>query len=126
MSDQVYVRTALFRNHRRNLSDNAMRSLHSLALRLVLLGMIAVFGCFATLANAQSAGNASVQGSVSDSTGASVPNAAVVLTNSETGTTRTTVTDSSGLYSLPNVPVGPYALTVTASGFQGYTQKGVL
>src|SRR5882757_1568827 len=126
MSDQVYECTTMLRNRRRNRSGNVMRSLHSLTLRLVLLAMIAVFGCFATLANAQSAGNASVQGSVLDSTGASVSNAAVVLTNSETGTTRSTVTDSSGLYSLPNVPVGPYALTVTASGFQGYTQKGVL
>jgi len=126
MSDQVYVCTRQFRNHRSNLRGNAMRSPYALASRLVLLGMIAVFGCFTTFAGAQTAGNASVQGSVSDPTGASVPNATVALTNSETGTTRTTVTDSSGLYSLPNVPVGPYALTVTASGFQGYTQKGVL
>ena len=78
------------------------------------------------LAHAQTAGTASVQGTVTDPTGAAIPNAQVTLTNTATHTARSTVTDGSGLYSLPNVPVGPYSLTVAASGFQGYTRTGVL
>ena len=77
-------------------------------------------------AYAQTAGQASVQGTVSDATGAVVPNASITFTNTDTGTVRTTTTDGSGLYSLPNVPVGSYSLTVAAPGFQGYTQKGTL
>ncbi|MCU1247983.1 MAG: TonB-dependent receptor [Edaphobacter sp.] len=56
---------------------------------------------------AQSAGTASVQGSVTDATGAAVPNANLVLTNTDTGTSRSTTSDSGDLYSIPNVPVGP-------------------
>ena len=77
-------------------------------------------------ASAQTAGTASVQGNVTDATGASVAGATVTFSNTETGSTRRTVTDGSGLYSLPNVAVGPYALSIAAPGFQGYTQKGVL
>ena len=77
-------------------------------------------------ASAQTAGTASVQGAVVDPTGAAVANAKIVLTNSETGTARSTNTDGAGLFSLPNVAVGPYALGVDAPGFQGYTQRGVL
>jgi hypothetical protein len=75
---------------------------------------------------AQSAGTASVQGTVSDPTGASIANAKVTLTNTDTHTARSTVTDDAGIYSLPNVSVGPYALSIESAGFQGYTQKGVL
>lgn len=76
--------------------------------------------------HAQTAGAASVQGTVTDPTGAAIPNAKVTLTNTATQTSRTTVTDGAGLYSLPNVPVGPYSFTVAAQGFQGYTRTGVL
>lgn len=75
---------------------------------------------------AQTAGTASIQGTVSDQTGAAIPNAKVTLTKTDTGTSRTTVTDGNGLYSLPNVPVGPYSLTVEVQGFSGFTQKGTL
>ncbi|ADV82916.1 TonB-dependent receptor [Terriglobus saanensis SP1PR4] len=75
---------------------------------------------------AQTAGTASVQGTISDPTGAVIGNAAITLTLTETGTSRSTVSDSSGIFSLPNVPVGPYSLSVAATGFQGYTQRGVL
>ena len=77
-------------------------------------------------AYSQTAGTASVQGVVTDPTGAFVPGAKVTLKNTETGTSRDTVTDSNGLYSLPNVAVGPYALNVAAEGFAGYTQRGTL
>ncbi|HEU4634809.1 MAG TPA: carboxypeptidase regulatory-like domain-containing protein [Edaphobacter sp.] len=75
---------------------------------------------------AQAAGTASVQGTVTDSTGATVPNAQVTIKQTATGVTRSSTTDSQGLYSFPNVAVGPYSLTITAAGFQTFTQTGVL
>ena len=75
---------------------------------------------------AQSAGAASVQGGVTDPTGASVAGATVVLTNTDTQTTRTSTTDTQGRYSAPNVPPGPYTLSVTSQGFQNYVQKSIV
>jgi hypothetical protein len=75
---------------------------------------------------AQAAGTASVQGTVSDSTGAAIPSATVELKQTATGVTRTTSSDGAGVYSIPNFPVGAYTLTVTAPGFQGFTQTGTL
>jgi hypothetical protein len=75
---------------------------------------------------AQTAGTASVSGTITDQTGAIVSNASVTLTNTERGTSRSTVTDQTGLYSIPNVPVGPYSLKVTANGFQTSIRQGTL
>src|SRR6185437_6013641 len=73
-------------------------------------------------ARAQTAGTASIQGTVTDPTGAAIPNAKVTFTNTGTHATRTTATDGSGIYSLPNIPVGAYSLSIAAQGFQGYTR----
>lgn len=81
---------------------------------------------FGLQAGAQTAGTASVQGVVTDPSGAAVPSAKIVLTLTDTGVSRQTISDGQGLYSLPNVPVGPYSLSVTATGFQGFKQRGVL
>jgi hypothetical protein len=75
---------------------------------------------------AQTAGTAAIQGTVTDPTGAVIPKAQIIFTNTETGTTRTTITGDGGQYSLPNIPVGPYSLAVTAPGFRGFTQRGTL
>lgn len=75
---------------------------------------------------AQAAGTASVQGTVTDPTGATIPTATVTLKQTSTGVSRVSTTDSHGVYSMPNVPVGPYSLSVTAQGFQTFTQTGVL
>ena len=92
-----------------------------------LLSVVSITLLFsASFLFAQSAGTASMQGTVTDPTGAAVPNATVTLTNTATSVARATVTDAAGLFSLPNVPVGPYSLSVAAAGFEGFTQKGVL
>src|SRR5215475_8518094 len=74
----------------------------------------------------QAAGTASVQGTVTDQTGAAVPSATVTLTQTATGVARVSTTDRAGVYAMPNVPVGPYSLSVTAQGFSTFTQTGVL
>ena len=72
---------------------------------------------------AQSGGNStSVTGTVTDSTGAVVANATVVMRNAVSGFERTTGTDSSGKFTIPNVPFNPYHLTVTGEGFATYVQ----
>ena len=67
---------------------------------------------------AQSTGNAgSINGTVTDPTGAVVPGATVEIHNPVSQLTRSTKTDSSGTFSFPNVPLNPYHLTVMSQGF---------
>src|SRR5260370_38613943 len=70
-------------------------------------------------------GGASLNGTVTDSSGAAVPSAKVTATNPATGLTRTTATDQSGLYSFQQLPVGSYDLTAEATGFKVSKRTGV-
>jgi len=74
-------------------------------------------------ARAQSAGNStSVVGTVSDPSGAVVPNATVEIHNPVSGFQRTATTDASGRFAFPNVPFNPYHLAVTAQGFPTFSR----
>ena len=65
-------------------------------------------------------------GTVKDSTGASIPNAQVIITNEATGVAVTTSAGSAGEYRANNLLPGRYDIAVNASGFQRYDLKGVL
>jgi hypothetical protein len=75
---------------------------------------------------AQIAGTGNIQGTVTDSTSAVVAGASVVLTDESTQVKRSTVSDSSGVYLFPDVPISTYDLRVTATGFKTYEQKGIV
>lgn len=66
-----------------------------------------------------------ITGIVADSTGAVIPNVTVVATNTATGTTAQTVSSSTGNYVIPSLPVGPYTLSVSLTGFKAYTRTGI-
>jgi len=75
------------------------------------------------LAAAQSAGNSgSINGTVTDPTGAVVPNANVEIRNPVSGLDRSTKTDSLGKFQFTNIPFNPYHLTISAEGFSPYAQ----
>ncbi len=77
--------------------------------------------CFAlavSTTHAQSVGT--VQGTVTDATGALVPGATVRLTSPISGYRQTATTDASGQYKFLNVPFSPFTLHVEASGFAHY------
>jgi hypothetical protein len=77
----------------------------------------------ASSANAQSGSNSgSINGTVLDPTGAVVPNATVEIHNPVSHFDRSTITDKSGTFSLPNIPYNPYHMTVTATGFASNVQ----
>jgi hypothetical protein len=59
-----------------------------------------------------------INGSVQDPTGASIQEASVTATQNDTGLSRSTVSSSSGDFSLPDLPLGIYTVTVTKPGFQ--------
>ncbi|MDQ2834920.1 MAG: TonB-dependent receptor [Acidobacteriota bacterium] len=89
----------------------------------ILLCCLAILP-FAASGNAQTTGAGNIQGTVTDSTGALVPNALVTLQEASTQVTRTSKTSSAGDYAFPNINVGTYSLTVTAPGFQTYISSG--
>lgn len=69
---------------------------------------------------------AQMSGTVTDSSAAVLPGATVVAIQSETGFRREVVTDADGSYVLLNLPLGPYRLEVSLSGFRTYAQAGIV
>jgi hypothetical protein len=67
----------------------------------------------------------SIRGMVADPSGAVVRGATVSTTQTETGLTRTVVTDHTGAYVMLELPVGHYQLQAEATGFQKYVQQGI-
>src|SRR5215469_16767204 len=67
----------------------------------------------------------SLQGSVSDPSGSAIPNATVVLTNTQAIIQRSVTTGPQGDFRILAVPPGTYTLTVTAPGFARYIQNGL-
>jgi hypothetical protein len=67
-----------------------------------------------------------IRGTVTDPTGAVVPNAKVAVTNVGTGVSRTTTSSATGYYEVPQLLVpGTYKVTVEASGFKKYEAAGI-
>jgi hypothetical protein len=75
-------------------------------------------------AGAQTTG-ATLQGSVTDEQGAIMPGASVVITNTETGWTRTVVSDERGWYRVSALPPGSYELRGELQGFAAYVRRGL-
>ena len=89
----------------------------------VLASILALF--LALTGEAQVVGG-SISGIVADSTGAVIPNAAVLVHNNDTGSQRALKTDPAGRFSAPSVPVGLYTVDVDAPGFARQTRTGVV
>jgi hypothetical protein len=70
-------------------------------------------------------GGATLNGTVTDPTGAAVPSAKVTIRNIETGLTRSTTTNEAGLYSFNRLPVGAYDVSIQAQGFKTARRAGV-
>src|SRR5215469_8731928 len=81
---------------------------------------------FFTTPVARAQDNGTITGTVTDASGALVPNANVSVTNTATNQTRETVSNSAGAYRFANVGIGTYNLTVVAQGFQKYTRSGIV
>ena len=72
--------------------------------------------------SAQSSGSSSLSGVVADPSGAVVPGATVEIHNPVSQFSRSATTDSEGTFSFANIPLNPYHLSVSLSGFASYSQ----
>jgi hypothetical protein len=68
----------------------------------------------------------SISGTISDATGGVIPGAKITATETQTGTVYNTVSNSAGIYTLPSLLPGNYAVTVTAASFKVAEVKGLL
>src|SRR5256885_16481729 len=88
-------------------------------MKRLVIAILIVFS-LAVATNAQTF-RGSINGTVTDPSGGSVPNATVKATESATGIDHTTTTTNDGAFSFQDIPLGLYKLTVTATGFPVYT-----
>ena len=78
------------------------------------------------IASAQAtAVNGNIEGIVRDTTGAPLPGVAVTVTNMDTGTARTSVTNEDGVYRAILLPLGRYRIVAELQGFKTFEQQGV-
>ncbi|HEY6333833.1 MAG TPA: carboxypeptidase regulatory-like domain-containing protein, partial [Blastocatellia bacterium] len=76
-------------------------------------------------AYAQTATVGNISGSVKDPSGAVIPNATVTIQQQETGLTRTVVSEESGFFSAPTLPIGHYSISAEAKGFKKTLVEGL-
>ena len=69
---------------------------------------------------------ATISGRVLDSSGAAVPGAMVVARNVETGFERPAITDETGAYTIPLLPIGPYDVSGELAGFKKAVKTGIV
>jgi len=87
---------------------------------LVLLSVLALaLGAVAQVQNGQ------FTGAVTDPSGAAIPNAKVTATNNGTNLSVSTTTNQSGVYTIKELPIGNYKVSVEASGFKTSTNAGL-
>ena len=69
---------------------------------------------------------AQISGVVRDQSGAVLPGAEVTATQTGTGISRATITNETGSYVMPNLPLGPYRLEAGLPGFRTFVQTGIV
>src|ERR1700743_801025 len=90
---------------------------------LQTLACVCIFLLGATTTFAQTGGEAGIQGTVTDPSGASIPHATVTATNTATGVASTRETTGDGLYTISPILPGSYTVTVKADGFSQFVQQ---
>src|ERR1700733_14630612 len=74
----------------------------------------------------QTLATSQISGTIQDETGAVVANAQIQLTQTDTRQVHRVTTNSSGSYIIPDLPVGPYSIQISAQGFSTYIQNGIV
>src|SRR5215475_12255514 len=97
-------------------------SMKCLAKYSAIVLLIFVLGCVSAWAQA----TAQISGTVRDASGAVLPGADITATQTETGIVRSTVSNETGSYVIPTLPLGPYKLEVSLPGFRTFVQAGIL
>lgn len=114
-----------FRSSGRSSVNGPNRSLPATSTLVAGLALL-VFITLSVLSQAQTGGSGSIQGTVTDPSGASIAGASVIATNAATGERTEAVATESGFFVLPLLHPGQYIVTVTAPGFRPLRQEHVV
>ena len=109
--------------HRTAISPASL--LRTLAAALLLALLPVLIASLATLQAHAQAVSATLVGTVTDSTGASVPGAKITIQELSTGISRDTVSNESGNYTFPDLTPGTYSVVVVANGFKKETRPSI-
>src|SRR5436305_13809675 len=101
-------------------------SVEEIMKRMLATAACAAVICILTCNAARAQATAQINGTVKDQTGAVLPGVEVVATQTDTNSSRTTVTDETGSFVLPNLATGRYKLETSLPGFKGYVQTGIV
>ena len=80
--------------------------------------LVAMLVATAAAAFAQPAQTGTISGEIQDATGGAIAGVTVTITSQDRGFSRSTVTDETGRYVFPAVPIGPYTVIATLQGFE--------
>ena len=94
-------------------------------IRLELVAWVLVLCLAASVSLRAQVAGGTLSGTITDPSGAAVPNAQVVVKNSATGVARTLTTNAEGLYSAVNLLPGVYEVEVSATGFNTEVKSGI-
>jgi hypothetical protein len=94
--------------------------------RIFFALFIALLGSVMACVNVWAQATAQISGAVRDQSGAVLPGVDVTATQTDTGISRSTITNETGSYILPNVAVGPYRLEAALPGFRTFVQTGIV
>lgn len=102
-------------------------SLLSALKRILPLFVAVVFAAAVVLpASAQTSGTGTISGTVTDATGAAIANASVLISNTDTGVTRTITSNGAGEYTAPFLQPGHYQVTIGGGAFSKIVRKGLI
>src|SRR6187200_1975094 len=103
---------------RRNREETMKRAISTACAALLLV----VFASASLWAQA----TAQISGTVKDQSGAVLPGVEITATQTDTGVARTTITNETGTFALPNLVTGPYKLEAALPGFRTFVQTGIV
>ena len=94
--------------------------------RTIAVLSIVVLVCTLVATSAWAQATAQISGTVRDQSGAVLPGVEVTAKQTNTGISRSTVSNETGAYLMPNIPVGPYRLEATLPGFRTFIQTNIV
>ena len=94
--------------------------------RIASAALLCFFALAVNCVGAWAQATAQISGVARDQSGAVLPGVEVTASQTATGINRMTVTNETGAYILPNLPLGPYKLEAALPGFRTFVQSGIV
>src|SRR3974390_548737 len=102
-----------------------MSSIRATVSRRVATFFLLLFCAVFTARDVHAQATASIDGTVTDASGAAVPDAQIQARNTGTGISQTTTTDAQGRYRIPELIIGTYDIQASKAGFSTTLRKGI-